>query len=74
MYVIVFGANITTPSIIYGMQQLAENVQSIKVPDSSCYSSRAGRIAIDQLFNSLGTAIMAPVENTFFTSAYILLR
>ena len=28
------GGNITMPSIIYGMQKLAQNVQGIKVPNS----------------------------------------
>ena len=33
-YIPVLGGNITMPTIIYGMQQLAENVQGIKVPNS----------------------------------------
>ena len=31
---IVFGVNITSRTIVYAMQQLAENVQSITVPSS----------------------------------------
>jgi pimeloyl-ACP methyl ester carboxylesterase len=33
-YIPVLGGNITMPSIVYGMQQLAQNVQGIKVPNS----------------------------------------
>jgi pimeloyl-ACP methyl ester carboxylesterase len=33
-YIPVLGGNITMPSIIYGMQKLAQNVQGIKVPNS----------------------------------------
>jgi pimeloyl-ACP methyl ester carboxylesterase len=33
-YIPTFGGNITMPTIIYGMQQLAQNVQGIKVPNS----------------------------------------
>ena len=33
-YIPVLGGNITMPSIIYGMQQLAQNVQGIKVPNA----------------------------------------
>ena len=32
-YIPVLGGNITMPSIIYGMQQLAQNVHGIKVPN-----------------------------------------
>jgi pimeloyl-ACP methyl ester carboxylesterase len=33
-YIPVLGGNITMPTVISGMQQLAENVQGIKVPNS----------------------------------------
>ena len=33
-YIPTFGGNITMPTIIYGMQKLAQNVQGIKVPNS----------------------------------------
>jgi pimeloyl-ACP methyl ester carboxylesterase len=33
-YIPTFGGNITMPTIVYGMQQLAQNVQGIKVPNS----------------------------------------
>jgi pimeloyl-ACP methyl ester carboxylesterase len=33
-YIPVLGGNITVPSIVYGMQQLAENVTGIRVPNS----------------------------------------
>ena len=33
-YIPVLGGNITMPTIVYGMQQLAENVQGITVPNS----------------------------------------
>jgi pimeloyl-ACP methyl ester carboxylesterase len=33
-YIPTFGGNITMPIIVYGMQQLAQNVQGIKVPNS----------------------------------------
>jgi pimeloyl-ACP methyl ester carboxylesterase len=33
-YIPTFGGNITMPSIVYGMQQLAQNVTGITVPNS----------------------------------------
>src|SRR5215203_2315080 len=51
-YIPVLGGNITMPSIIYGMQQLAENVQGIKVPNSGHFiPEEQPQFVINQLSN-----------------------
>jgi pimeloyl-ACP methyl ester carboxylesterase len=54
-YLPVLGGNITMPSIIYGMQQLAENVQGIKVPNSGHFiPEEQPQFLINQLSNFFG--------------------
>jgi pimeloyl-ACP methyl ester carboxylesterase len=54
-YIPVLGGNITMPSIIYGMQQLAENVQGIKVPNSGHFiPEEQPQFLINQLSNFFG--------------------
>jgi pimeloyl-ACP methyl ester carboxylesterase len=51
-YIPVLGGNITVPSIIYGMQQLAENVQGIRVPNSGHFiAEEQPQFVINQLSN-----------------------
>jgi pimeloyl-ACP methyl ester carboxylesterase len=51
-YIPVLGGNITMPSIIYGMQQLAENVQGIRVPNSGHFiAEEQPQFVINQLSN-----------------------
>jgi pimeloyl-ACP methyl ester carboxylesterase len=51
----VLGGNITMPTIIYGMQQLAENVQGIKVPNSGHFiAEEQPQFVINQLSNFFG--------------------
>jgi pimeloyl-ACP methyl ester carboxylesterase len=53
----VFGGNITMPTIIYGMQQLAQNVQSITVPNSGHFiPEEQPEFVIDQLFKFFGNS------------------
>jgi pimeloyl-ACP methyl ester carboxylesterase len=54
-YIPVLGGNITMPTIIYGMQQLAENVQGIKVPNSGHFiAEEQPQFVINQLSNFFG--------------------
>jgi pimeloyl-ACP methyl ester carboxylesterase len=54
-YLPVLGGNITMPSIIYGMQQLAENVQGIIVPNSGHFiPEEQPQLVINQLSNFFG--------------------
>jgi pimeloyl-ACP methyl ester carboxylesterase len=54
-YLPVLGGNITMPSIIYGMQQLAENVQGIRVPNSGHFiPEEQPQFLINQLSNFFG--------------------
>jgi pimeloyl-ACP methyl ester carboxylesterase len=54
-YIPVLGGNITMPSIIYGMQQLAENVQGIRVPNSGHFiPEEQPEFLINQLSNFFG--------------------
>src|SRR5215208_1453568 len=51
-YIPVLAGNITMPNIIYGMQQLAENVQGIKVPNSGHFiAEEQPQFVINQLSN-----------------------
>jgi pimeloyl-ACP methyl ester carboxylesterase len=51
-YIPVLGGNITVPSIVYGMQQLAENVTGIRVPNSGHFiAEEQPQFVIDQLAN-----------------------
>src|SRR5215213_1138954 len=51
-YIPVLGGNISMPSIIYGMQQLAENVQGIRVPNSGHFiAEEQPQFVINQLSN-----------------------
>jgi pimeloyl-ACP methyl ester carboxylesterase len=51
-YIPVLGGNITVPSIVYGMQQLAENVTGIRVPNSGHFiAEEQPQFVIDQLSN-----------------------
>jgi pimeloyl-ACP methyl ester carboxylesterase len=51
-YIPVLGGNITMPTIIYGMQQLAENVQGIRVPNSGHFiAEEQPQFVINQLSN-----------------------
>jgi pimeloyl-ACP methyl ester carboxylesterase len=57
-YIPVLGGNITTPTIVYGMQQLAENVQGIKVPNSGHFiAEEQPEFVISQLSNFFGRDI-----------------
>ena len=48
----VLGGNITMPTIVYGMQQLAENVQGITVPNSGHFiAEEQPQFVINQLSN-----------------------
>jgi pimeloyl-ACP methyl ester carboxylesterase len=53
----VLGGNITMPSIIYGMQQLAVNVTGIRVPNSGHFipEEQPGFVT-DQLFKFSGNS------------------
>src|SRR5215212_1484958 len=54
-YLPVLGGNITMPSIIYGMQQLAENVQGVKVPNSGHFiPEEQPQFVINQISNFFG--------------------
>jgi pimeloyl-ACP methyl ester carboxylesterase len=51
-YIPTFGGNITMPTIIYGMKQLAVNVTGITVPNSGHYiPEEQPKFVIDQLAN-----------------------
>ena len=51
-YIPVLGGNITMPSIVYGMQQLAENVTGIRVPNSGHFiAEEQPEFVINQLSN-----------------------
>jgi pimeloyl-ACP methyl ester carboxylesterase len=56
-YIPVLGGNITIPSIIYGMQQLAVNVTGIRVPNSGHFipEEQPGFVT-DQLFKFFGNS------------------
>jgi pimeloyl-ACP methyl ester carboxylesterase len=56
-YIPVLGGNITMPSIIYGMQQLAVNVTGIRVPNSGHFipEEQPGFVT-DQLFKFFGNS------------------
>ena len=54
-YIPVLGGNITLPSIVYGMQQLAENVTGIRVPNSGHFiAEEQPQFVINQLSNFFG--------------------
>ncbi len=54
-YIPVLGGNITMPTIVYGMQQLAENVQGITVPNSGHFiAEEQPQFVINQLSNFFG--------------------
>jgi pimeloyl-ACP methyl ester carboxylesterase len=54
-YIPVLGGNITMPTIVYGMQQLAENVQGIRVPNSGHFiAEEQPQFVINQLSNFFG--------------------
>jgi pimeloyl-ACP methyl ester carboxylesterase len=54
-YIPVLGGNITMPTIISGMQQLAENVQGIKVPNSGHFiAEEQPQFVINQLSDFFG--------------------
>ena len=54
-YIPTFGGNITMPTIVYGMQQLAENVQGIRVPNSGHFiAEEQPQFVINQLSNFFG--------------------
>jgi pimeloyl-ACP methyl ester carboxylesterase len=54
-YIPVLGGNITMPTIIYGMQQLAQNVQGIKVPNSGHFiAEEQPQFVINQLSDFFG--------------------
>jgi pimeloyl-ACP methyl ester carboxylesterase len=54
-YIPVLGGNITMPTIIYGMQQLAENVTGIRVPNSGHFiAEEQPQFLINQLSNFFG--------------------
>jgi pimeloyl-ACP methyl ester carboxylesterase len=54
-YIPVLGGNITMPSIVYGMQQLAENVTGIRVPNSGHFiAEEQPQFVINQLSNFFG--------------------
>src|SRR5919107_3021152 len=54
-YIPVLGGNITMPTIEYGMQQLAENVQGIRVPNSGHFiAEEQPQFVINQLSNFFG--------------------
>jgi pimeloyl-ACP methyl ester carboxylesterase len=54
-YIPVLGGNITVPSIVYGMQQLAENVTGIRVPNSGHFiAEEQPQFVIGQLSNFFG--------------------
>jgi pimeloyl-ACP methyl ester carboxylesterase len=56
-YIPVLGGNITMPTIIHGMQQLTENVQGIKVPNSGHFiPEEQPEFVIDQLFKFFGNS------------------
>jgi pimeloyl-ACP methyl ester carboxylesterase len=51
-YIPVLGGNITMPTIIYGMQQLAENVTGIRVPNSGHFiAEEQPQFVVNQLSN-----------------------
>jgi pimeloyl-ACP methyl ester carboxylesterase len=51
-YIPVLGGNITMPTIISGMQQLAENVQGIKVPNSGHFIQEEQPDVVVKLLNN----------------------
>jgi pimeloyl-ACP methyl ester carboxylesterase len=54
-YIPVLGGNITMPTIVYGMQQLAENVTGIRVPNSGHFiAEEQPQFVINQLSNFFG--------------------
>jgi pimeloyl-ACP methyl ester carboxylesterase len=54
-YIPVLGGNITMPSVVYGMQQLAQNVQGIMVPNSGHFiPEEQPQFVINQLSNFFG--------------------
>ena len=55
-YIPVLGGNITVPGIVYGMQQIAENVTGIRVPNSGHFiAEEQPQFVINQLSNFFGT-------------------
>jgi pimeloyl-ACP methyl ester carboxylesterase len=54
-YLPVLGGNITMPSVVYGMNLLAENVHGIKVPNTGHFiPEEQPQLVIDQLTNFFG--------------------
>jgi pimeloyl-ACP methyl ester carboxylesterase len=54
-YIPVLGGNITMPSVVYGFQQLAENVTGIRVPNSGHFiAEEQPEFVIGQLSNFFG--------------------
>lgn len=51
-YIPVLGGNITMPTIIHGMQQLAENVQGIKVTNSGHFIAEEQPVFVGELLNN----------------------
>ena len=51
-YIPVFGGNITMPSIAYGMKILAQNVQTIIVPNSGHWIAEEQPVFVVKLLNN----------------------
>jgi pimeloyl-ACP methyl ester carboxylesterase len=63
-YIPVLGGNITMPTVVYGMQQLAENVQGIKVPNSGHFiAEEQPQFVINQLSNFFARNTPTPTDN-----------
>src|ERR687893_2825397 len=63
-YIPVLGGNITMPTVVYGMQQLAENVQGIKVPNSGHFiAEEQPQFVINQLSNFFARDTPTPTDN-----------
>jgi pimeloyl-ACP methyl ester carboxylesterase len=51
-YIPVFGGNITMPSIVYGMKIVAQNVQTIIVPNSGHWIPEEQPVFVVKLLNN----------------------
>ena len=51
-YIPVFGGNITMPSIAYGMKIVAQNVQTIIVPNSGHWIQEEQQVLLVKLLNN----------------------
>ena len=63
-YIPTFGGNITMPTIIYGMNILAQNVQGITVPNSGHYIPEEQPVFVAKLLSNFFSGKITTMETS----------